>query len=87
MPQVGPLEIMIIFVVALLVFGPAKLPEIGRQVGRGMRELRRLQAGLRRDLDEALTDDEGPAPAPRLPPKVDDASSAPAEPPPPDPTP
>jgi TatA/E family protein of Tat protein translocase len=87
MPQVGPLEIMIIFVVALLVFGPAKLPEIGRQVGRGMRELRRLQASLRRDLDEALTDDERSTPAPRLPPKADDASSARAEPPPTDPTP
>ena len=44
MPSLGPAEILVIFVVALLVFGPDKLPEIGRQVGRGVRELRRVQA-------------------------------------------
>jgi TatA/E family protein of Tat protein translocase len=93
MPQVGPLEILVIFIVALLVFGPAKLPEIGRQVGRGIRELRRLQDSLRRDLDDVLGDDDsnGAAPAPSLPPKQSHGGSgspASAETPPPaDPTP
>ena len=43
MPSLGPLEILVIFVVALLVFGPDKMPEIGRQVARGVREFRRVQ--------------------------------------------
>ncbi len=40
MPSVGPLEIVIIMVIALIVLGPKKLPEMGRSVGRGMREFK-----------------------------------------------
>jgi Tat protein translocase TatB subunit len=84
MPQVGPLEILVIFVVALLAFGPAKLPGIARRVGRGLRELRNLQDGLRRDLDEALRDDEDDTPGstrtPTLPPKPPDAAGSDATP-------
>jgi TatA/E family protein of Tat protein translocase len=75
MPQLGPLEILVIFVVALLVFGPSKLPEIGRQVGRGVSEFRKFQQTLRRDLDGMLGHDEhddqsaAAQPAPMLPPK------------------
>jgi sec-independent protein translocase protein TatA len=36
----GPLELMVILVIALIVLGPAKLPEAARSVGRGMRELK-----------------------------------------------
>jgi sec-independent protein translocase protein TatA len=36
----GPLELMVILVVALIVLGPQKLPEAARSVGRGMRELK-----------------------------------------------
>ena len=54
MPQVGPLEILVILVVALVVFGPKKLPEIGRQVGRGFREFRKFQQGLRDDIEDAF---------------------------------
>ena len=36
----GPLELIIILVVVLLIFGPSKLPEIGRSIGRGIQELR-----------------------------------------------
>jgi sec-independent protein translocase protein TatA len=55
--QLGPAEVLVILVVALLVFGPNRLPEIGRQVGRGIRELRKFQDSLRRDLDEVLAED------------------------------
>jgi sec-independent protein translocase protein TatA len=42
----GPLELMVILVVALIVLGPQKLPEAARSVGRGMRELKEsLTAG------------------------------------------
>lgn len=54
MPNIGPAEILVILVVALLVFGPHKLPEIGRQVGQAMRELRRVQASLRDEVREVL---------------------------------
>ena len=73
MPQLGPLEILVIFVVALLVFGPSKLPEIGRQVGKGVNEFRKFQQTLRADFDGMLGhhDDQSDAAsdAPTLPPK------------------
>jgi TatA/E family protein of Tat protein translocase len=50
MPSLGPLEIVVIAVVALLVFGPKRLPEVGRQVGRAMRELRKFQDSVRDEL-------------------------------------
>jgi sec-independent protein translocase protein TatA len=98
--SLGPAEILVILVIALLVFGPNRLPEIGRQVGRGMREIRKFQASLKSDLDDVLGDDsKGIKPAPELPPKAapspveqsDDAESTdmsdtPPPPPPPDPT-
>ena len=41
----GPLELMVILVVALIVLGPQKLPEAARSVGRGMRELKESLSG------------------------------------------
>jgi TatA/E family protein of Tat protein translocase len=58
LPQIGPLEILVIFIVALVVFGPSKLPQIGRQVGRGFREFRKFQAGLRDDIEGAFHEDD-----------------------------
>jgi TatA/E family protein of Tat protein translocase len=61
LPQIGPLEILVIFIVALVVFGPGKLPQIGRQVGRGVREFRKFQASVRDDIEDAFReeDDDG----------------------------
>ena len=64
MPQIGPAEILVILLVGLLVFGPKRLPEIGRQVGRGMRELRKFQDTVKGELDEVLhfqEDDHSPS--------------------------
>ncbi|MEW6060252.1 MAG: twin-arginine translocase TatA/TatE family subunit [Actinomycetota bacterium] len=56
MPTIGPLELLVILVVALLVVGPRRLPEVGRSIGRALREFRRAQDEVRRtmslDLDE-----------------------------------
>ena len=41
----GPLELMVILVIALIVLGPQKLPEAARSVGRGMRELKQSLSG------------------------------------------
>ncbi len=48
----GPLEILVILVVALLVLGPKRLPEAARSVGRGMRELKDSLSGINDDDDE-----------------------------------
>lgn len=74
--SLGPAEILVILVIALLVFGPHKLPDVGRQVGRTMREFRKFQETMRRDLGEVFADDATPAsdPPPTLPPKDPEAS-------------
>ena len=40
MPNIGPMEIALVLLVALLIFGPKRLPELGRTAGRGIREFR-----------------------------------------------
>jgi sec-independent protein translocase protein TatA len=38
--QVGPLEVLVVLIIALLVLGPQRLPDVARSVGKGMREFR-----------------------------------------------
>ena len=45
MPTIGPLELGIVLVIAVLLVGPRKLPGLGRSVGQGVRELRSSLAG------------------------------------------
>ena len=45
----GPLEMMVILVVALLVLGPQRLPDVARSVGKGMRELKDSLSGVNDD--------------------------------------
>jgi len=45
MPNIGPLEIAIVLVIALLIFGPKRLPELGRAMGRGIREFKNSVTG------------------------------------------
>ena len=45
MPNVGPVELMVVLIVALLIIGPKKLPDMGRSVGRGMREFKQAVTG------------------------------------------
>ena len=55
--QVGPLELVVLLVIALLVLGPKKLPEVGRSVGRGLREFRSSVTGEDREPEApALAD-------------------------------
>jgi len=44
-PSIGPLEIGIVLVIALVVFGPKRLPELGRSLGKGIHSLRSGVAG------------------------------------------
>jgi len=56
MPSLGPAEILVILVIALLVFGPDKMPEIARQVGRGYREFKRVQSHLKAELRDVVSE-------------------------------
>jgi sec-independent protein translocase protein TatA len=56
--NIGPAELMVIFVLALLVFGPKKLPEFSRQIGRGIREFRRASDQIQGEIHGALNLDE-----------------------------
>ena len=52
MPNIGPLEIIIVLVVVLLIFGPKRLPDLGRSLGSGMREFKDSVTGKTKDRDE-----------------------------------
>jgi sec-independent protein translocase protein TatA len=58
MPNIGPMELVIVLAIALIVLGPKKLPEVGRSIGNGMREFKdSLTSGDRHSDD----DDDRPA--------------------------
>jgi sec-independent protein translocase protein TatA len=52
MPNIGPLEIVIVLVIALVVLGPKRLPDFGRSVGKGLREFKGAISGDSSDDDE-----------------------------------
>jgi sec-independent protein translocase protein TatB len=52
--NVGSPELFVILLVALIVLGPNKLPEVARQVGKAMGEIRRLSAGFQAELRDAM---------------------------------
>jgi sec-independent protein translocase protein TatB len=80
-PQIGPLEILVVAVVALIVFGPEKLPDLARKVGRTASELRRIANEAKAELqtDLSLEDDEPPPRSrPRSRPSSESRASSPS---------
>jgi sec-independent protein translocase protein TatA len=58
----GPLEIVVILVIVLVIFGPKRLPDLGRSLGRGMREFKDSVTGKDKDeLPEGAVDTLDPA--------------------------
>jgi sec-independent protein translocase protein TatA len=49
MPSIGPLEIIIVLIIVLIIFGPKRLPDLGRSLGRGMREFKDSVTGNDKD--------------------------------------
>ncbi len=56
--SIGATELIFIVVIALVVFGPKKLPELGRTVGKGLSEFRRASNDLKRSLEDEIALDE-----------------------------
>ncbi len=52
--SIGPAELVLIFVIALLVFGPKKLPEIGRSVGKALREFKKTSEEIKGRIEEEI---------------------------------
>src|SRR5262245_5827525 len=61
MLNIGPQELLVILVIALLVVGPQRLPELGRSIGRWMRELRNAQDEVKRTIRVGLDEPNGDA--------------------------
>jgi TatA/E family protein of Tat protein translocase len=56
MGSLGVSEMLMIFVIALLVFGPKKLPELGKSLGKGIREFKKATEDLKSNWDEHVKD-------------------------------
>lgn len=63
MPNIGPLELIVVLVVVLLIFGPKRLPGLGRQLGGGMREFKDSLTGSSKDDDRDADDEAKHRPA------------------------
>ena len=67
MPNIGPLEIAIVLVIVLIIFGPKRLPDLGRSLGSGMREFKDSITGKDKEEEEQAKLEMGvsqPQPAP-----------------------
>lgn len=53
--QIGPMEIVLVLVIALIVLGPKRLPEAGRSLGKGIREFKDSVTGATKDDEPALS--------------------------------
>ena len=74
---IGVPELLIVLVILLLVFGPKRLPQLGKQLGGGMREFKDSITNRSKDDDE----DEGDTSAPAAPPALPEGSATPVMPP------
>jgi TatA/E family protein of Tat protein translocase len=79
--SVGTPELIIIFVIALIVFGPRKLPELGKSLGKSLAEFKRASNELKNTLDEEIRMEERKQQVAQEPPRVaefHDTTTAPA---------
>jgi len=57
MGSIGTPELIVILVIALVIFGPGKLPEVGKAIGKGINEFKDAISGPKKAVDEATTID------------------------------
>jgi len=80
MPNIGAPELIIILVIALLILGPGKLPEVGASIGKSLREFRKASSDVQEATNIDLSTAPTPAPAPVAAPAPVPAPAAPAAP-------
>jgi sec-independent protein translocase protein TatA len=56
--SIGMPELILIFVIALIIFGPRKLPKIGRAIGKGLSEFKRASNELKRSIEDEIEAEE-----------------------------
>jgi sec-independent protein translocase protein TatA len=54
MPNIGPLELAIVFVIVLLIFGPKRLPSLGRSLGQGARSFKEAITGRHKEAEDEI---------------------------------
>ncbi len=62
MPNIGPVELIIILVIALLILGPGKLPDVGAAIGKSIKEFRKATTDVTDSVNAATTTPAAPAP-------------------------
>lgn len=85
MGSIGPAEILVVLVVALIVLGPNRLPDAARSLGRAVNEVRRVTSGLQSEVREAFA--EAPPSYPERPPPPSPTLAGSPDSPPPGPVP
>lgn len=75
--NIGPLELAIVLLIVLIIFGPKRLPGLGRQLGSGMREFKESITGNSRDEGDGAREDRAAlAPAPVAPAEPEERGAA-----------
>lgn len=60
--SIGPWELAIILLIALMVVGPGKLPEVARSIGKGLNEFKKVTNGVRKEFEDVMKEESKPAP-------------------------
>lgn len=56
LPSIGFPELIVILVLALIIFGPGKLPDVGKALGRGINEFKKASRDVQKEINEAAND-------------------------------
>jgi sec-independent protein translocase protein TatA len=75
----GPLEIIVLLVIVLVIFGPKRLPDLGRSLGRGMREFKDSVTGKDKDEELSEGDEEAAGEQPQVKPPGEKSEPAPGD--------
>ena len=76
--NIGPTELIVILLIALIVFGPKRLPEVGKTLGRSLQEFRRASNDLREELQRGINEE--PSARDPAPPRTPDTTKPVAKP-------